>query len=70
MAGGSAGWLSAAPSLLLPGLGVFRLCCSAPVLPASDFDVPPLSSEIFLTFTVGEEGMAVFVAAVTGSERP
>lgn len=55
------------PSARFGGLQALLL---APVLPASDFDVPPLSSEIFLTFTVGEEGMAVFVAAVTGSERP
>lgn len=34
-----------------------------------EFDVSPLSTEIFLTFTVAEEGMEIFVEAVTGSER-
>lgn len=49
-------WSCPAPSLLVSGLGVFRLCCSAPVFPAFRFWFPPLSIEIFLTFTVVEEG--------------
>lgn len=49
------------------GSSGFAAQLQSPVL--LDFDVSPLSPEIFLTFTVAEEGMEIFVEAVTGSER-
>lgn len=66
----AAGWLSAAPSPLVPGVGVFGFAAHLRLSLLSDCDVFPLSTKIFLTFTVAEEGMEILVEAVSGSERP